>query len=142
MFSSKSSFFHFEVHDYGYTERIIYYLKSVMHLLKRMFYVRLSRCSTDLRKIFGHSILQSIDIFYDCAVHLCTITWRVNIGSIYNELWNINENVRYMIVMVLIMLLWKLTFVDVIFFSFLCVFFFFFFWCLLSGRNCRTILVC
>ena len=27
----------------------IYYRKSVLHLLKRMFHVRISRCSTDLR---------------------------------------------------------------------------------------------
>ena len=31
------------------TERFIYYRKPVLYLLKRMFYVRLSRCSTDVR---------------------------------------------------------------------------------------------
>ena len=31
------------------TQPFIYYRKSILHLLKRMFHVRLSRCSTDLR---------------------------------------------------------------------------------------------
>ena len=31
------------------TERFIYYRKSVLYLLKHMFRVHLSRCSTDLR---------------------------------------------------------------------------------------------
>ena len=31
------------------TERFIYYRKSVLHLLKQMFHVHLSRCITDLR---------------------------------------------------------------------------------------------
>ena len=34
---------------YARTERFIYYRKSVLHLLKRMFHAHLSRCSTDLR---------------------------------------------------------------------------------------------
>ena len=33
----------------GHTERLIYYRKSVLHLLKNMFYVHLSTCSADLR---------------------------------------------------------------------------------------------
>ena len=40
----------------GYTERFIYYRKSVPHLLKRMFHVRLSRCSTDLRLYTVHPV--------------------------------------------------------------------------------------
>ena len=32
-----------------YTERFIYYRKAVLHLLKLMCHVHLSRCSTDLR---------------------------------------------------------------------------------------------
>ena len=62
------------------TACFIYYHKSVLHLRKRMFHVRVCRCSTDLRKILGHlayeinkiqlkrlshiwSVLRSIQIF-------------------------------------------------------------------------------
>ena len=39
------------------TERFIYYRESVLHLLTRMFHLRLSRCSTDLLYILGHSVI-------------------------------------------------------------------------------------
>ena len=35
------------------TRRFIYYRKSVLHLLKRMFHIRLSRCSTLCAKLWG-----------------------------------------------------------------------------------------
>ena len=37
-------------------DRFTYYRKSVLHLLKRMLHVPLSRCSTDLQYILGHSV--------------------------------------------------------------------------------------
>ena len=38
------------------TERFTYYRKSVMHLLKHMFHVHLSRCSTYFRKYTIHPV--------------------------------------------------------------------------------------
>ena len=43
-------FFGINILLYTDTERVIYYGKSVLHLLERMFHVRLNRCSTG-RKI-------------------------------------------------------------------------------------------
>ena len=42
------------------TERFMYYRKSVMLLLNRMYHVRLGRCSTDWRKILRNSVVVRI----------------------------------------------------------------------------------
>ena len=64
MITNKGLFFVYELHTKRNiakqiqitTECLKIYRKSVLHLLKHGFAVYLSRCSTDLRYILGHSV--------------------------------------------------------------------------------------
>ena len=63
-----------------HTRRFIYYRKSVLHLRKRMFHVRLSRCSTYLRQYSVHPVCISYCVsvcFPVCLPLSIAVIWAV-----------------------------------------------------------------
>ena len=52
------------------TERSMYYRKSVLHLLKHIFHIRLRRCSRDLRQYTVHPVPYNFSTIVDNSISL------------------------------------------------------------------------